>query len=207
VAAVSGTEVGWLAALDDGRLVARYGAGPPNAGSAIVRAAAFATGTARPCLTAEGESALAEARQWLASEQLARDCGIVVHALPLHEALRRHTAASLRDVPRHERTAALALAGRLRDALRQAPSLGAERELEGLLAAHARGDLTGVEWLQLSCNVATRRAALASPRDAEVVAIIVFGSGDAAQCSDQRAMRPLGPTAQPVSSLENATLL
>lgn len=207
LAAVVSATVGWLAALDDGRLVARLGARPADTGVAVARAIALVTRPARPCCAMEGETALVEAREWLARERLASECGIIENALPLQSALERRMSAGVRDVSRHERPAALALAVRLRDALRHAPSLGAERELEQLLAAHAHGEIGTLQWLERSSDVANRRSVLASAREVDVVAIIVFGGETTDQCSDHRAMRPFGPTAQPVSSLENATLL
>lgn len=208
VAAVASDVIGWLAVLDDGRLLARDDRATTDAGPRIARAVALAHSAGRPCGTGEGESALAQAREWLAQRQLTRDCGIVAHPVPLQAAIERRIAAILRDVPLHERSRVVPLGTRLRDALRHAPSLGAERELEQLLATHARAAITTVEWLERSCAVATRRSAtLASSQEPAVVALIVFGRGDVGQCSDHRATRPFGPTAKPVSSLENATLL
>lgn len=208
VAAVPGETGGWLAALDDGRLIARDGAMTADSGSAVARAVTLAARAGRPAGLREGESALAQLRQWLSQERLAHDCGIEAHAAPLHAALERQIAASLRHVPRHERPRAVSLAARLRSAFRHPPSLGAERELQQLLALHARGELTIVDWLERSCAAATTRSAIdASSHEPRVVALIVFGTEDQAQCSDHRAMRPFGPTAQTVSSLENATLL
>jgi len=208
VAAVASDASGWLAVLDDGRLLARHGDATADIASVTARAVTQAMGVGRPCGCLEGDSALAQAREWLAHQRLVRDCGVVPHAAPLQEALERRIAAILRHVPRHERPRAVALAARLRDALRRAPSLGAERELEQLLAAHAHAELASMDWLERSCAVATRRAvSLASSHDPHVVALVVFGRGESAQCNDQRPMRPFGPTAHPVSSRENTRLL
>ncbi len=208
VAAVERDARGWLAALDDGRLLARLEEATADTGFVVARAVTLAAGAGRPCEAAEGRSSLAEAREWLAQQGLVRDCGIVAHAAPLQAALEHRISMILRRVPRHERARAVTLAARLREALRHAPSLGTERELQRLLASHARAEITAIDWLERSFVVATARSTtLASRRDPEVVALIAFGRGGDAQCSDQRAMRPFGPTAQPVSSLENATLL
>lgn len=205
VAAVASNASGWLAVLDDGRLLARQGDATAELASVAARAVIQAMGAGRPCGSFERESALAQAREWLAHQRLVRDCGVVPHAAPLQEALGRRIAAVLRHAPRHERPRVLALAARLRDALRRAPSLGAERELERLLAAQAQAELTCMDWLERSCAVATRRAVtLASSHDHDVIALIVFGGGETDQCNDHRAMRPPGPTAHPVSSRANA---
>ena len=181
VAAVAGASLGWLAAFDDGGLVARHGALPPDAGPSVMRAVALCVGAARPCRADEAESALAEVRAWLARERLMLECGFGIRALPLQTALDRRIAEAVRVAPRHLRSITLRLATRLRDGLQRAPSLGIERRLEQLLVAHERREVSTLEWLERSCAVAARRSTSASPCDPDVAAIIVFGSERGAQ--------------------------
>ena len=181
-AALTGTERGWLAVLDDGRLIARCGASPIGAGAEVVRSFEHMNGVPRPCIDNERTQVQLAACEWIAHARLESDCGLVEQRLPLYDALERRMTAANRRAPRHQRPLILALASRLRDGLRRPPSLGMERELERLLAMHARGTVTTMEWLEQSVDVATRRATLRPRGEAShVVAAIVFGEPAGAQ--------------------------
>lgn len=176
VAAARSTESGWLAALDDGRLLARIDSSPAKAGSTTLRAVTLASAPARAVGASERARALADIADRLERERLAIDCGVRDDASPLDAAIERRIARALVRVPRHERAHLLGMAERLRAAFGPPRPLGAERELERLLAAHTRHDLTDAEWLERSfavtASVAPRRRWEAS----HVVALILLGA-------------------------------
>lgn len=188
--AVTSVEFGWLAALDDGTLLARCGSGAPGRGSALIRAVALASGDPRPLPNAQGARALAEAREWLERERLTRDCGFVDVTSPVEDALERRLTRVVRRAPRHERANVLTLAAQLRDLLGQPRSLGAERDLAQLMAAHAEDPCSDVAWLERSLAVATRTTRRGGPSRAPcITALIVFGP-DAGQGIDAERLTP-----------------
>ena len=210
VAAVQCDEAGWLASLTDGRLLARCGSVSANTGVAVSRAVVLACGLGRPCDVDERMRALAEAGEWLERERLVRACGVHESASPMDAVMERCVARVVHRAARHQRAALLGLAARLRDTLGGPRPLGAERELATLLEAHTTSDITHTEWLERSINVTSRHTARYVESDApQVAALIVLGPAPIAlrQRGDQRAMRPLGPTAHPLPSAANATLL
>jgi superfamily II DNA or RNA helicase len=176
VAAVKCRNEGWLAALSDGRLVARVGSSAPDANVAVGRAVEMACSRARACRDDERAAALGEAAGWLERERLTLDCGVHDGTSTLDAVLERRIAGVLARVPRHQRVRLLALATRLRGGLGRPRPLGAERELEMLLAMHSERRIVDAEWLARSVGVIDRIPARA--RDAEpprVVALVVFG--------------------------------
>ena len=179
VAAAVG-EPGWLAALDDGRLLVRTAHGTTDDGEAVSRAVALAAGHGRPCGTDEAERALAEARRWLEHERLMRECGVVDEAGPLDRPLTQRIAAAVRRAPRHERAATLALATELAAALRSTRSLGAERELHAAIEQYPEKAIGIRRWLELVVAITRRSPGRRTPRTlSDVVALIVFGGDHA----------------------------
>jgi superfamily II DNA or RNA helicase len=183
VAAVACDESGWLLALDDGRLLARVGESGLHASASVARAVVLASGPARSPDAAEAEHALRQATTWLERESISLDCGVHdgLGASPLDVAIERRIARVLLRAPRHERARVLARAARLRDGLGSPRSLGAERELEALLASRAEHALDDVEWLERSLSVVERapareRTRSGSPR---VVALVLLGPSQA----------------------------
>jgi superfamily II DNA or RNA helicase len=177
VAAVTGNPPGWLAALDDGRLLARHGDEPPDCNRAVVHAISRAMGMARGCAPADAERALEEALTWLERERVARECGVVGLTSAVDDALERRITRAARRAPRHERARVLALSTRLRAMLGRARSLGAERELELLMATHAGQADGDLAVLQQSVAVAQRSVRRTNPEELpRVVALIVFVS-------------------------------
>ena len=132
---------GWLAALDDGRIVARVAdaasdpiasgtaAWLPDDPASVVRALAMADGGARAVNDHEIAAARAEIDACLASDWAARSCGGSIAPPALRRAIRRRLDPAIRAVPRHRRAHAFALAARLRDLLDAPMPLGAERAL------------------------------------------------------------------------------
>lgn len=179
VAAVACDAAGWLAALDDGRLLARVGESGVNASAAVACAVALASRPARAADTDEAENALTDARAWLNRESISLDCGVRERfgASPLDAAIERRIARALARAPRHERTRVLAHATSLRNALGSPRPLGAERALETLLASRSHDALNDVDWLERSISVVERAPRRAPPRStpARIVALIVLG--------------------------------
>jgi superfamily II DNA or RNA helicase len=178
VAAVESGDRGWLAALSDGRLLARVGSSPPNTSSSVAHAVELASHRARSCRDDERSAALAEVATWMEREWLALECGVGDDAAPLDTAIERRIASVLARTPRHARVRLLELAARLRAHLGRSRPLGAERELEQLNALHDAGVLNDADWLARSIGVteddSSRRA---EPGSSRVVALIVLGPG------------------------------
>ena len=176
IAAAVAAEKGWLAALDDGRLLAQHGGQVVSTGAGVVHAVTDAMGRARPCSAQERQHALAELTTHLERERLRITCGVSDDSAPLDGVLERRLAAAIRHAPRHRRTTVLALAAQLRAELGRAMPLGAERELHALLAGVAPDGGNGIGWLERAIAVvgrgSPRQAALHTPR---VVALVVLG--------------------------------
>ena len=174
--AVDCEDRGWLAALSDGRLLARVGASPPDTGRSVSRAVDPACGRARACRDDERSAAIIEVAAWLDRERLALACGMREEASTLDAAMERRIAGVLARAPRHARVRLLDLATRLRGRLGCPRPLGAERELEQLIAKHTARSLNDVEWLACSLDVMergpVRRIDAEPPR---AVALIVLG--------------------------------
>ena len=176
VAAVDCAEAGWLAALDDGRLIARVGTSPAGMGAVVVRAVRLAAGAARPCSERESAQALGDAGAWVERERVAIACGVGGVAVPLDAVIERRIAISLRRAPRHRRTTILALAAKLRDELGRARPLGAERELHSLTMTPAHRHVDDVPWLErmiTACRSGPSRQP--RPNAPRVVALVVLG--------------------------------
>jgi superfamily II DNA or RNA helicase len=181
VAAVECEASGWLAALSDGRLLARVGSSPANASGSVMRAVELATGEGRACRGDERAAALTEAAAWIERERLAFACGMRDEAPALDTAIERRLASVLAHAPRHARARVHDFATRLRRQLGRSRPLGAERGLEMLLAMHGDHRLDDLEWLvrsiAVTARVPLRRADAEPPR---VVALIVLGRGSEA---------------------------
>jgi superfamily II DNA or RNA helicase len=165
---------GWLAALDDGRLLASLGGEPPDVTASVPEAARLADGDAQLITPDEAARALRDAQHWLDAESVARSCGLSASRTPLDDRLERCIAQAVHDTARHERAEVVALATRLRDALRVPRSLGAERELEALVAGPL-GNGSSARWLASALDVAERSVARPMRGAAAISALIVFG--------------------------------
>ncbi|HEX5970554.1 MAG TPA: DEAD/DEAH box helicase [Gemmatimonadaceae bacterium] len=169
-------DAGWLAALSDGRLLARLGSSPPDTSGSVARAVELACSPPRPCHGDECPVALADAEAWLARERLTLACGMRDDAPALDAAIERRIARVLAHAPRHARARLHTVAARLRDRLGRSRTLGAERELERLVAMHTDRRLGDDEWLTLSLQVTERAPARLGGSEApRVVAVIVLG--------------------------------
>lgn len=134
-AAVTSDTQGWMAALDDGRVVSALAGARPDALGTPIRFVAILHGPARDATVQEVEASLSSLQRHLDAEDLAEACGLGSAAggrLQRVIVTRLNRVAA--SIPRHQRADLLPLAARIRDALHHPMSLGAERAL----ARHAQ---------------------------------------------------------------------
>lgn len=174
VGAVRSPVVGWLAALDDTRLVASLNDAPPDTLESVAVAVRLATGTPRRIGTGEIELAASRCEQWIAGETLARQCGIgIVGSLGI--LLDRCIARTIERAPRHRRALLAGQASRLITSLNAPRPLGMERALRRLL--DDADDSAHAGWIAAALalaapDTAPRPASDAAPR---IAAMILFG--------------------------------
>ena len=176
-AAVAETS-GWVALLDDGRLLALNDAGdetprPSERSDHIVRALASASGSPRCAPATERDEALRAVSEWLVLDWARRSCGLALADSPLRRRLLRALDGAVRDAPRHRRAATLDRAARVRDALTLPLPLGLERALDELVShGTSRSD-----WIDDAATLVARAGGSerGSPGRAEVRAVILFG--------------------------------
>jgi hypothetical protein len=174
VGAVHSPVVGWLAALDDARLVASLNDAPPDPLASVAEAVRLAEGPPRLPRADELELAASRCERWIADEMLARHCGIgTVCALGI--ALDQRIARAIECAPRHRRALIAEQASRLLMSLDAPQSLGVERALRRLLvdADGARA----ADWLSEALTLVARNAReRPAPRDApRIAAMVLFG--------------------------------
>ncbi|HKP16113.1 MAG TPA: DEAD/DEAH box helicase [Gemmatimonadaceae bacterium] len=160
-AAVHAGTSGWIALLDDGRLVAsvvnddrRVDAG--EAPDLIVRALELIDGAACHSGDAERESAHRELDDWITRDWARSSSGLVAADSPMRRRMRRALEDALHTVPRHRRAAMLEHAVSVRRALARSLPLGMERALDALAEARASAD-----WLQAAADLVARAPACA----------------------------------------------
>jgi superfamily II DNA or RNA helicase len=178
VAGVQCEETGWLAALDDGRLIAAFDAAPPNTDDAVHRAVLLCDGPPRPLAPGEAASIIAQYERWIDGERLARQCGRVPASRTLGHALDQRVALAVERTPRHLRAEAAARASRLIAMVDAPRPLGAERALQRLLE-ESTGD-AGAGWLSLAITL-TSTSPLERPlhdRAPRIAALILLGTTD-----------------------------
>ena len=175
VAAVMSAHGGWLAALDDGTLVASLDDEQDDTTTAVARAVGISCGALRHLSSGERDACLADCRRQIASRRLLRECGRAPVASALQTEAERRIARTLERSPRHERAATAHLAKRLRDALDLPRPLGAEIALRAML--DSADSAIGAGWLtaavELACAIPCRPRSSAEP---QVVAMIVIGT-------------------------------
>lgn len=176
--AVDAPTTGWLAALNDGRVVSSFGGRIGESLQVARHVAEYAEGRSRPLRPDDARSSLLALRAWLDSEETAATCGIADVPGPLGRAATEWLASFARSLRRHEHAVALPLIARLRDHLRLPLPLGAER----LLAEHARRsrhcDGRAMETLNAALRIvdasARYKRAENEQRRPKPVALIVF---------------------------------
>ena len=180
IAAARAEERGWIALLDDGRLIASTAetdgnAHPSDLPDAIVRALVFASGTARRVSNREREGALAALEAWLARDWMQRSCGLAMDHCPLRRRVLRALDAASRAAPRHRRAMVLERVAKLRRSLTLPLPLGLERALDAL----ASGSPATHAWIDEAASLVARAPARSSEsgvsRRTEPRALIVFG--------------------------------
>jgi hypothetical protein len=201
VIAAAGSDMpGWLAVLDDGRLIASSARhGPMDlAGGATDDVSAIAAALRSmddlgisPAEVDPIEAARARraTEAWIAADWMRISCAIELSVSPIRRRALQRLDTVLRRVPRHRRPRALSLAHRLRAVLVRPMSLGAERALHGLTETsydESEDESTGIarlapdadeSWLTRSVALITslREGAMAGPiRPPEPTAIILL---------------------------------
>jgi hypothetical protein len=165
---------GWLAAIDDGRLIASLDGRAPDDAASVLAVVPLADGEPRPLAAGEAETTLREAERWLDAEDLARSCGISGARTHLDDCLERRIAQAVHDAPRHQRADVVSLARRLRNAMRLSRSLGAEHELASLLVEPFLSR-DSAAWLALALRIAERSAARPTHGGGALAALVIFG--------------------------------
>ena len=181
IVAVRASCWGWIALLDDGRLVAAHADGrcsrtPSDAPDAILRALERAAGAPRAIRDEESDEAVRSLSEWMARDWAQRSSGLGAVDTPMRRRVRRAIVDELRRAPRHRRAEILRCAAMLRQSLSEPLRLGVERALDALAAERA----ARTDWIAEAAAVATRtRAARALEADRAPPgyrALILFGS-------------------------------
>ena len=185
IAAACSEVTGWIAALDDGRLIAlqrdndritEHEPAPTEDAEALVHALRHADGAAaRQANDLASIAARRRVEQWLAHDSARRACAITPHQSPLRQRMLRRIESALSSVPRHRRHPALSLASTLRSALEGRLTLGVERALDEL-----PDDQDGSRWLASAVAVLSAPGDPGSPPEhsahaTRARAIILFG--------------------------------
>ena len=179
IGAAEAETCGWIALLDDGRLVALNavadgGPRPSDAPDAVVRALASANGSARCASPQELDTALRALDAWLTIDWTHRSCGLAAAESPLRRRVSRALEAVLGNSPRHRRATMLRCATQIRRALALPLPLGLERALDGMVKGEA-----GCDWLEDAAALVSRALARAGENGpsgpAALRALILFG--------------------------------
>jgi len=200
IAAACSEVTGWIAALDDGRLIASLGDHQRTAEhennatddvEVLLRALRLADGVQRVANDAESIAARRHVEQWIAHDWARRACAIAPYRSPGRQRTLRKLESALSSVPRHRQRSALLLASSIRAALESRLTLGIERALEELPAEE-----DGTRWLDRAVALLSIPSDANSPREptevpARARAIILLGPnlGDAAGAHPQSVPR------------------
>jgi hypothetical protein len=180
VVAVDAQTIGWLATLNDGRVISTLDGRTGELLPIARLLAELAEGHSRALEPDEARTALAALHAWFDAEQLATICGIAGSPGPLRRIVIDWLTLCVRSLRRHEHAVALPLIARLRDSLRVPLPLGAER----LMAEHAFRSRDGnrdaiatlIEALRIVDETVQFRTSDDHPRQRpEPVALILFG--------------------------------
>jgi hypothetical protein len=152
IAAAQSSAHGWIAVLDDGRLIASLG-GPDGTTALsddltddlvpILQTLRNAEGVARPAHDVESLAARRAIEHWIMHDWARRSCGLTAIGSPLRRLMLHRLESALRSVPRHRRHSALSRAASLRAALEGRLTLGVERAL-----AELPEDPDGTRWME-----------------------------------------------------------
>ncbi|MEO7458416.1 MAG: DEAD/DEAH box helicase [Gemmatimonadaceae bacterium] len=174
---------GWIAALDDGRLLCSMDGVVSESASALLRGVVAAEGPACDASVERETNALAMVNAMLAAEQLERACGLATATSAQRRQLLVWLDSCARSAMRHERTALLHRVAALRAVLSGPLPLGVERRLAGQATnADTLAALRACE--DIVAPVRARQQCIARP---DVAALILFCN--MAQCSAGPATR------------------
>jgi hypothetical protein len=188
VAAVESESCGWLAVLDDRRLLAGLSRVTDDPHS-IARAIAAGNGEPRMLGSAESSAASNALAAHLAHESLTAACGLAHPTPHLRRTIRRRLDEDIRGAPRHRRANVLAAAARLRTLLERPLTLGMERTLGAVATRIDQSDAADAtltrtsseerDWIFSALSLLEDNASLHPmpdrPSPARALALIVFG--------------------------------
>ncbi len=177
VAAEASFTDGWLAALDDGRIISSIHGCVSDSSASALRVACLLGGNARAADHEETLEKLGELHRWLAAEELATTCGLDVPAGPHRRTVLHWLETLTRDQPRHEQAVALPLIGRLRVALRESLPIGAECRLAAIALERRDSEAHKLHAALEVVERASRGRGVITDSGARVVAIVIAGSG------------------------------
>ena len=194
IAAAHADAAGWIALLDDGRLVALDSSDdmsqPSDEPVQVLWALRRASGAPRRAPPAERNAALAVLHGWLALDWTHRSCGLAAADSPLRRRVLRALDEDLTRTARHRRVAMLESAARVRRALALPLPLGMERAL-GTIVSGAAGR---ADWIDEAATLLARTPAAGggtrSCGPAVLRAMILFGKGDEGYASTSTVSTP-----------------
>lgn len=180
IAAVTHSERGWLAALDDGRLVASLDGTPTEVIEPVLHAMELAGQPARDVDAVEATHASAALERWLLTEQILMDCGMGSDDGALHRKANALLRIVVTAARRHEQAVVVGLASRIRQHLATPMPLGAERATSQHLAAAVEERSGAIDLLarlahDLDAGLRSRALDDRTPRNPRVVALILIG--------------------------------
>jgi superfamily II DNA or RNA helicase len=178
VAAACADDEGWIALLDDGRLVAYCasstdGATPTDSPELLAHALRVADGHPRDAPDHEQAAALAAIAGWIEHDWSRHSCGLATVETPLRRRTLRAIDAEVRHAARHRRGTVIAAAASVRRALAGPLPLGIERALDELVTRDHRTD-----WLERAVELLARRPTIpwaTAELPPEARALILFG--------------------------------
>jgi len=156
-AAVRADTQGWIALLDDGRLVASETATDCRAGlgeapALVVRALRLLEGTACHADDVERDAAHRELNEWIVRDWTRHSSGLAITDSPTRRRMRRALADALRSAPRHRRGSIHDRVAFIRRMLARPLPLGLERALDAIADTRSGN----ADWLEEAANIVRR---------------------------------------------------
>jgi hypothetical protein len=181
VSAVRGPFEGWIAAIGLGasaRIVAKKAQEPATSDPRqVLDVSRAAAGSACPASPARIRRSLSEVEAFVASEQAARDAGVVDIASRAHANAENRIAAFAASAPAHRRVAATRLAANARRAVATSRTAGAERLLAALVESADAEHASPESWLNRLIETSTPgspNAEFESSESARVIRAVVL---------------------------------
>ncbi len=125
---------GWIAALDDGRLVCNVNGRVTDDVASLNIAASAAEGPERSMTSDDADAALGQLAVWLDMDSLSALYGTGSAGLQILADVDKWLASALLSLPRHQRAIGAPLAAAIRESLQQPLPIHAERELRAYVA-------------------------------------------------------------------------